>query len=124
MSNSDPEKTTLAENRTDWAEDPTVLALERTYTSWMGLGLGAVGVALGLRAVFAAAEPTWVPKLMASLFLGIAVGIYWTARRQACKTYDRLHANDAETQTPRTYTAIAVIVTIATIGTGGVLWSL
>ncbi|MEM8579500.1 MAG: DUF202 domain-containing protein [Pseudomonadota bacterium] len=108
------DKTDLAEDRTDWAEDRTILALERTYTSWMGLGLGAVGVALGLHAVFGAAEEEWIPKAMASLFLAVAIGIFWTARRQACKTYARLSTHDTAAQTPRTFTTVAVVLTIAT----------
>lgn len=117
-------KDNMAKDRTDWAEDRTILAVERTFTSWCGLGLGAVGVALGFRALFSAAQPTWVPQLFASVFLAVAVGIFWVARRQACRTYDRLCAHDTEAQTPRTYSVVALGLSIATIGVCGVLWSL
>ncbi|MEL7099824.1 MAG: DUF202 domain-containing protein [Pseudomonadota bacterium] len=118
------DKNDLAEDRTDWAEDRTVLAVERTFSSWVGLGLGGVGVALAMRAVFSTAEPTWVPKTFASAFLLIAIAIYWVARRQACRTYDRLSTHDTKSQTPRTFTWLASSLTVATLGVGGVLWSL
>ncbi|MEO1362747.1 MAG: DUF202 domain-containing protein [Pseudomonadota bacterium] len=110
--------------RTKWAEDRTILANERTFSSWMGTGLGAVGIAIGLKAVFGATDPTWVAKLVASLFLGIAILLYWTAQRQACKTLERLSENDAEAHPPKAFTRLAIAMTVATLATDGVLWSL
>ncbi|MGR3433539.1 MAG: DUF202 domain-containing protein [Shimia sp.] len=118
------DKTEMAQARTDWAEDRTILALERTYAGWLGMGLGAVAVALGLRAVFAAAEPTWIAKAVASAFLAVALGTFFAARQQACRSYERLHANDTEAQTPRVFTLISAGLALATLATGGVLWSL
>ena len=113
-----------SETRTKWAEDRTILANERTFSSWMGTGLACVGVSIGLKAVFGAFDPTWVAKLVASLFLGIAVMIYWMAQRQAGKTLKRLSENDAEALPGRDFTKLATAMTIATIGTGVVLWLL
>lgn len=110
--------------RTKWAEDRTVLANERTFSSWMGTGLGAVAIAIGLKAVFGATDPTWVAKLVASLFLLVAIVIYWMARNQACKTLERISENDAEALPSKSFTKLAAIMTLATIATGGVLWSL
>lgn len=110
--------------RTRWAEDRTILANERTFSAWMGTGLGAVGIAIGLKAVFGAIDPTWVAKAVASLFLAVAIGIYWMARNQACKTLERLSDNDAEAQSPQSFTRLAWAMTAATLATGGVLWSL
>ena len=112
------------DDRTRWAEDRTILANERTFSSWMGTGLGAVGIAIGRKAVFGATDPTWVAKLVASLFLGIAILLYWTAQRQACKTLERLSENDAEAHPPEAFTRLAIAMTLATLATGGVLWSL
>lgn len=121
---NDDEDDQNARNRTKWAEDRTLLATERTFSSWMGTGLGAVGIAIGLKAVFGATEPTWVAKLVASLFLIIAIMIYWAAQRQACKSIARLHQNDVEAQSSHSFTRLAIAMTIATVATGGVLWSL
>ena len=104
-----------AETRTKWAEDRTIMANERTFSAWMGTGL---------KAVFGAFEPTWAAKAVATLFLITAIVIYWAARQQACKTLDRLSDNDAEAMPTKSFTRLAVLMTIATIATGAVLWSL
>ncbi|MEM7519892.1 MAG: DUF202 domain-containing protein [Pseudomonadota bacterium] len=119
-----PQRENDAKTRTDWAEDRTILANERTFSAWMGMGLGAVGIAVGLKAVFGATEPTWVAKAVASLFLGIAVLVYWLARRQACKTLRRLSERDAEAMPERNFTLLAWVMTVATVAVGAVLWSL
>lgn len=113
-----------AETRTRWAEDRTIMANERTFSAWMGTGLGAVGVAIGLKAVFGAFDPTWAAKLVASLFLLAAVMIYWAAQRQACKTLARLSDNDAETMPTKSFTRLAILMTVATVSVGGILWAL
>lgn len=113
-----------SETRTKWAEDRTILANERTFSSWMGTGLACVGVAIGLKAVFGAFDPTWVAKTVASMFLAIAIMIYWMAQRQACKTLSRLSDNDAEALPSRDFTKLSSAMTIATLGTGVVLWLL
>lgn len=121
---SDDETTKMARTRTNWAEDRTILANERTFSSWTGTGMGAVGVAIGLKAVFGDFEPTWAAKLVATLFLIAAILIFWSARRQAHKTYSRLTQRDAEAQPTRAFTALASILTCATLLTGAILWSL
>ena len=115
---------TESKTRTKWAEDRTILANERTFSAWMGTGLGAVGIAIGLKAVFGATDPTWVAKVVASLFLLIAIFIYWIARRQACKTLQRLSENDAEALPSKSFTQLALAMTVATVAAGAVLWSL
>ena len=119
-----PERNDDSKTRTKWAEDRTILANERTFSSWMGMGLGAVGVAIGLKAVFGATEPTWVAKLAATSFLVIAVVVFWMAHNQACKTLERLRDNDAEAMPVRNYRLLSTAMTVATLAVGGVLWSL
>ncbi|MEM7473306.1 MAG: DUF202 domain-containing protein [Pseudomonadota bacterium] len=114
----------MAEKRTQWAEDRTLMASERTFSSWMGTGLGAVGVAIGLKAVFGSFDPTWAAKTVASLFLLAAILIYWAARNQALKTYEKLSKNDANIQPSRNFTTLAVVLSIATLAVGMVLWAL
>lgn len=118
------DKTDKAEQRTDWAEDRTIMANERTFNSWMGLGLGAVGIAIALKAVFGEFEPTWAAKGVASIFLIAAIGIYWIAAHQANKTHDRLTTRDVEANGGKNFTRLALLLTLATLGTGAVLWML
>lgn len=114
----------LAQERTKWAEDRTIMANERTFSSWMGTGLGAVGVAIGMKAVFGDFEPTWAAKLVATLFIVTAIIIFWAARRQAIKTFQRLNENDAEAQPSRSYTLLSCVMTVASVATGAILWLL
>lgn len=115
---------TEAQQRTDMAEDRTSMANERTYSSWMGTGLGAIGVAIGMKAVFGAFEPTWAAKAVATLFLVIAIIIFWQAQSQACKTLARLAETDFEAKSGKSFTLLAVLMTIAAVGTGAILWAL
>ena len=113
-----------AESRTRWAEDRTIMANERTFSAWMGTGLGAIGVAVGLKAVFGDFDPTWAAKAVASLFLITAIVIFWAARRQACRTLSRLNDQDSEPMPTRAYTRLTVLMTIAALATGAILWAL
>ena len=117
-------KTKWAENRTDWASDRTILANERTFNSWMGTGLGAVGVAIGLKAVFGEFEPTWAAKAVASAFLFIAIVVFWAARIQARKTIRSMDTYDAAPMPTRNFTLLASLMTLATLAVGAILWSL
>ena len=127
----DPSKTDLAqsrtewaESRTDWAEDRTIMANERTYAAWMRTGLACIVIALALQAVFGAVQPPGLAKSVASLFLTAAIIIFWMARRNAAKSLDALHARNCAPQSTRQFTAMATLLTIATLATGVVLWLL
>jgi len=122
MSNSD--KNDLAEDRTDWAEDRTILANERTFAGWMRTGMAAIAIAVGLRAVFGASEPTWVPKLVATVFIVAALLIFWAARRQACKALSRLNCHDADAQSGQMFTILSTIFAVSAVAVCGVLWTL
>ena len=113
---------TPEETRTDWAEDRTIMANERTFAGWVGTGMGAIGLAIGLQAVFGAFDPTWLAKAVATLFLGIALTIFWSARSQAMKTYQRLTEHDAEAHEARDFTRIVLLLSVGTFGIGVILW--
>ncbi|WP_308916417.1 DUF202 domain-containing protein [Jannaschia sp. LMIT008] len=123
-SDDQDKKTDWAEWRTDWAEDRTVLANERTFAGWMRTGMASVALALGLKAVFREADPDWLPRVVSLVFIAIAVGIFWAARNQAAKAQVRLSTHDAEAQSSRLFTVAAVVLTIACVAVGYVLWTL
>lgn len=117
----DTDTTALAKNRTNWAEDRTLLANERTFAGWMRTGMACVALALGLRAVFKPFEPTWVPKLAASLLILAAILIFWTAWRSAHATIKRLDDHVANGQSTRRIGTIAGIMAIASLFTALIL---
>lgn len=114
----------MARDRTDWAEDRTILANERTFAGWMRTGMACVALAIGLRAVFGPFEPTWVPKAVASTFILAAVFIFWSARRQACATMARLNEHHADAQTSGYFTSLSIVLSVAALLTGFILWLL
>lgn len=117
-------KTQWAEDRTDWAEDRTLMANERTFAGWMRTGLGAVGVALGLKAVFGDFDPTWAAKIVATFFVAVALVMFWSAQRKAYDTHDRLTGHDAEAHSPGHFRIVAAVMALGALGTGAILWML
>lgn len=117
-------RTDFAEDRTDWAEDRTTLANERTFAGWMRTGMAAIAIAVGLRAVFGEADPTWVPKAVSTLFIIAALFIFWSARINACQAQDRLNDHKAEVQSKSNFTLLAVIFSAGAVTVGIVLWTL
>lgn len=87
-------KQARAVERTDLAEDRTVLANERTFASWFRTGFAAVGIGLGFQVLFLRMEPGWVPRAIATLFLGLGVFLFIAAERRACKVLSRLDAHE------------------------------
>lgn len=118
------EKNDLAEERTDWAEDRTILANERTFAGWMRTGMASLAVAIGLKAVFGAFEPTWAAKLVASIFIVAAVYIFWAAHHSAYKTLKRLDEHQANAQPNGRMKILAIILSVASVAIGAVLWAL
>ena len=114
----------MAEERTDWAEDRTMLANERTFGGWMRTGMASVALALGLKAVFGAFEPSWVPRLVSSIFILVALMIFWAARRNAIAMMDRLNAHVAEPASPGRMTWITSVLSLGAFATGVILWFL
>lgn len=117
-------KNTESENRTDLAQDRTAMANERTFSSWMGTGLGAIGVAIGMQAVFGEFEPTWAAKIVATVFIIVAILLFWAARNQACKTLARLKESDFDAASSKSFTLLASLMSLGALLTGAILWSL
>lgn len=84
-------------SRTDLAEDRTILANERTFAGWMRTSMAAIAIGVGFNALFARLEPPWVPRLIATGFLLLAIAIIVLAERRAAAVMDRLSAHVVET---------------------------
>ncbi len=114
----------LAEDRTDLAEDRTVLAHERSFAGWLRTGMAAVGIALGFNALFRAMEPDWAPKVIATIFLVIAIGIFISAQRRACRIITRLDSHKVDSVAPIRIRVMAWSLAIATAALILALWLL
>ncbi|MEL7211355.1 MAG: DUF202 domain-containing protein [Pseudomonadota bacterium] len=113
-----------AEQRTDWAEDRTILANERTFASWMRTGMACVGVALGLKAVFGSTEHPLVAKAVAELFIFTAVIIFGSAARRSYLAQKRIDDHDTNAQSHIGMIVTAISLTIGAIAAGVILWLL
>lgn len=118
------QRTELAEDRTDFAEDRTALANERTFAGWMRTGMASVGIGIGFQALFASIEPLWVPKALATLFVGVGIFIFWAAERRACTVQSRLDTHDVRTAANRSLRVIAIALSIGALGLIAGLWLL
>ncbi len=121
---ADGDKQELAAERTDYAEDRTVLANERTYAGWLRTGLAAMGVGVGFNALFGRLDPDWVPKAVATLLLAIAIVIFFAAERRACAVIARLSTHEVKAARTRNVRLIAWSLIAASGGLIAAFWLL
>jgi putative membrane protein len=114
----------LARMRTDFAEDRTVLANERTFASWTRTGFAAIGIGLGFHALFGRIEPLWLPRAIATAFLVIAIIIFVAAERRACVVIRRLHTHKVETVKIGVVRLITIVTVAATLALIAAIWLL
>jgi putative membrane protein len=114
--------TVAARKRTDWAEDRTVLANERTFGSWFRTGFAAIAIGLGFHALFGRIQPFWVPRAVATAFLVIAVIVFIAAERRACVVISRLHTHQVETVRIGVLRLITIVAVVATLALAIAMW--
>ena len=120
-----PDKSTeWAEFRTDLAEDRNIMAMERTFAGWMRTAFAAIGIGLGFRALFGEWDPTWLPKLIATVFILGGGWLAVTAERRACKTLGRLNTHEFEAISTPNFKAMAYSVATGAIVLSVGLWVL
>ncbi len=112
----------LARKRTDFAEDRTVLANERTFASWLRTGFAGIGIGLGFHALFGRIEPLWLPRAVATAFLIIAIIIFAAAERRATVVIRRLHTHEVETVKIGVVRLIIFVTVAATLALIAAIW--
>ncbi|MBJ3762656.1 DUF202 domain-containing protein [Maribius pontilimi] len=118
------DRTQWAEDRTDWAEDRTILAAERTYAGWVRTGLTTMVVAIALQGVFGPAEPDWLPKAVATIFIFAALCIFVAGWAEAIINRRNFSTWDARCQPLWRLHLLTVVLCCGTVFTGVVLWLL
>ena len=116
--------TQWAEFRTDLAEDRNIMAMERTFAGWMRTAFAAIGIGLGFRALFGEWDPSWLPKLIATIFI---IGGGWlaiTAERRACKTLQRLNTHEFEAISTPNFKVMAYAIATGSVVLSVGLWIL
>ncbi len=92
----DPDRSELAVERTKYAEDRNIMAMERTFAGWIRTAFAAIGIGVGFHALFGDFQPLWLAKAIASLFIAAGAALAFTAQRRACRTLERLHPHSIE----------------------------
>ncbi len=119
-----PDADEMAETRTAWAEDRTVLANERTFAGWMRTGMACIALALGLKAIFRETDYPLIAKSVAEVFIVVAILIFWAAVVKSRKAQARMEDHDVEAQSHQRMTTLASILTFGAVATGVLLWFL
>lgn len=117
----DPSSDDLADTRTAWAEDRTMLANERTFAGWMRTGMACVALALGLRALFNDTAYPIVAKSVSIIFIIAAILIFWAAVTKSRETQKRMDSHSVLAQSHKRMTILASILTIGAAATGSIL---
>lgn len=120
----DPTPHELADTRTAWAEDRTMLANERTFAGWMRTGMACIALALGLKAVFKDTTYPLIAKSVAEVFIVVAILIFWAAVTKCRETHKRMDGHDINAQSHQRMTTLASILTFGALATGLILWLL
>ena len=121
---ADEDRAELARVRTDYSEDRTVLATERTFAGWLRTGYAGIGIGLAFNALFGRVEPVWVAKLIATAFLLIAVAIFVAAERRACTVFDRLKTHKVQSVRITTVRLLTLANVLATAALIAAIWLL
>jgi putative membrane protein len=111
-------------SQTDFAEDRTILANERTFGSWVRTSLGCIAIGVGFHALFNKVEPSWVPRLIATGFLALAAVIVWLAARRAAAVTKRLSTHVVDRAQRVNLNVIAAAVSLGAITLAGAIWFL
>ncbi len=118
------ERTDQAQERTDFAEDRTLLANERTFAGWGRTSFAAIGLGLGFQALFKSAEPAWIPKSVATLFILLGMLLIWLAERRAVRLLSEHSGNHVRLTSQRTFRVMAVSVSLGGAALIASIWFL
>lgn len=118
------ERSEMAEERTYFAEDRTLLANERTFAGWSKTSFASIGLGLGFQALFRSAEPVWVPKCVATLFILLGILVIWLAKIRAVRLLGERSGNHVNLTSRRTFRILAVSVSAGGLALIASIWFL
>lgn len=120
----DPDRSELAVERTRFAEDRNIMAMERTFAGWIRTALAAIGIGIAFHALFGELEPPWLAKAIATIFILAGAGLAFTAQRRACHTLERLHPHSLERASSPNFRLLAFAVMLGSAILIAGLWLL
>jgi putative membrane protein len=90
----------------------------------MRTSLGCIAIGVGFRGLFAAMEPAWVPKGIATAFLLLAVLVILLAERRAAAVLKRLDAHLVVTARVMNLRLFAGLVSLGALALVAAIWLL
>lgn len=90
MDDSEQSRNDLATRRTEFAEDRTIMAMERTFAGWIRTAFAAIGIGLAFHVMFDQFEPPGLARAIATLFILAGAWLAVSAERRACATLAKL----------------------------------
>jgi putative membrane protein len=103
-----------SDEKTDLAEDRTILANERTFAGWLRTGFASIGVGVGFGALFRTMEPEWLAKAIATAFLLLGIFIVSAAERRAAAVATKVNPHFVKTARPMNLRVITIVTGLAT----------
>ena len=88
----------------------------------MRTSLASVAIGVGFHALFPRLQPPWVPRLIATAFLLLAILVIVWAARRAAAVMDRLSAHVVVTARPMNLRIFAAAVTLGSAGLIAAIW--
>lgn len=112
MSEHRKDNNELAEERTKFAEDRNIMAMERTFAGWIRTAFAAIGIGVAFRALFGELEPPWLARGIATVFIAAGAFLAISAERRTCHTLKRLKAHQFETPSLPNFRLLAYAVAL------------
>ena len=112
-----PERTRL-----DLAEDRTILANERTFAGWVRTALACIALGVGFHALFQSIRPPWLPRVVATAFLLLAIFLVVLAERRAAAVMRRLSAHVVLTARPMNLRIFAAVIVLGAAALIAAIW--
>ena len=110
-------------SRNDFAEDRTILANERTYASWMRTSLATIAIGIAFERLYGSLQPLWLPRLIATSFLLLAVLIIVLAERRASSVLRNLNPHEIERAKPLYLRLFTTLIALAAIMLAVAIWA-
>ncbi|RXZ64912.1 YidH family protein [Pelagerythrobacter rhizovicinus] len=120
----DQDRSELAVERTKYAEDRNIMAMERTFAGWIRTAFAAIGIGVAFHALFGELEPPWLAKAIATLFIAAGGALAFSAQRRARHTMSQLHAHSFERATSPNFRLLAFAVILGSAILIAGLWIL
>ena len=109
-------------DRTELAEDRTIMAVERTFAGWMRTAFAAIGIGLAFKALFGELDPPWLARVIATIFILLAAFLAITAERRACRAIERMKSHSIDTPGAPHLRYVAWGVAVGAVILSGSIW--